>query len=104
MNDPMTYVEWFGGSTLLAVGGMTLPDAYVALNDLAYDPEVISNTVDFLSSFDPNPAAPLAVTFGGMAGWVESGGLDDLVDALLGTGNQMLNYVQPLGQQEGPTP
>jgi hypothetical protein len=103
MNDPVTYVWWFGGSALLGVGGPLLPDAAEAVTDFTADPEVISNTVDFISGFDPNPAAPFGATFGAFAGWVESGGADDFVDALLNTGNQMLNYVQPVAQQQGPT-
>jgi RHS repeat-associated protein len=102
MNNPATYVDWFGGSALLGVGGLLLPDAAEAVADYTYDnPEVISNIVDFVSSFDPNPAVPLTVTFGGLAGWVESGGLDDLVDAMINNGSQMLNYVQTVGQQQG---
>jgi hypothetical protein len=100
MNDPLTYVSWFGGSALLGVGGLLAPDALAWVTDISYDPEVISNAADFVSSLDPNPAVPLTVTFGGMAGWIESGGADDLVNAILDTGQQMSNYVvQPLDQQ-----
>jgi hypothetical protein len=59
---------------------LAAPTIYSTGLGFAYDPEVVSNVVDFIGALDPNPAAPLSGTFWGFAGWVESGGFDDLVD------------------------
>jgi RHS repeat-associated protein len=91
MNDPMTYVDWFAASGLAATGVLSYPAVISASEELS--PEFISNAIDFVASFDPNPAAPLAPTIGGVLGWMASGGARDLVDALVDTGNEVGNYV-----------
>lgn len=45
-------------------------------------PETWANIYDFVGAFDPNPAAPIVATFGGVAAWIESDGAGEWADQI----------------------